>query len=102
MKKAKKPQKEVTLVGFVSPIEKDDMVVGVEISTDDDDYLVELNKQGKDLFNYLDEDVEVKGIVTKDKDDNYKITVNSFEVLGNEDDEIDDDDYDDEEQNDNY
>lgn len=97
MKKAKKPQKEVTLVGFVSPIEEDDTVVGIEISTDDDNYLVELNKQGKKLFNHLDEDVEVKGIVTKDEDDNYKITVNSFEVLETEDDEIDNDDYDDEE-----
>ncbi|HUV50984.1 MAG TPA: hypothetical protein VMW78_08205 [Anaerolineae bacterium] len=97
MKKAKKPQKEVTLVGFVSPIEEDDTVVGIEISTDDDDYLVEPNKQGKSLFNHLDEEVEVKGIVTKDEDDNYKITVTSFEVLETEDDEIDDDNYDDEE-----
>ncbi|HUV50573.1 MAG TPA: hypothetical protein VMW78_06095 [Anaerolineae bacterium] len=95
MKKAKKPQKDVTLFGFVSPIEEDDTVVGIEISTDDDDYLVELNKQGKDLFNYLNEDVEVKGIVTKDKDDNYKINVTSFEAFETEDDEIDDDDYDD-------
>lgn len=97
MKKAKKPQKEVTLVGFVSPIEEDDTVVGIEISTDDDDYLVEPNKQGKSLFNHLDEEVEVKGIVTKDEDDNYKITVTSFEVLETEDDEIGDDNYDDEE-----
>lgn len=97
MKKAKKPQKDVTLVGCVSPIEEDDTVVGIEISTDDDCYLVELNKQGKKLFNHLDEDVEVKGIVTKDEDDNYKITVTSFELLETEDDEIDDDNYDDEE-----
>lgn len=101
MKKAKKTKKEVTLVGYICPIEEDDEVVGIEISTDDDNYLVELNKQGKQLFNHLDEDVEVKGIVEKDEDDNYKITVSSFEVLESEDDEDDEMDYDDEE-DDNY
>ena len=60
------------------------------------------NKQGKKLFNHLDEDVEVKGTVTKDEDDNYMINVSSFKLLEFEDDELDYDYYDDMESNDNY
>ncbi|MFZ7110492.1 MAG: hypothetical protein ACOWYE_02320 [Desulfatiglandales bacterium] len=100
MKKQKTP-KEMTLTGFVTPEEwdTDDNVIAIGISTEDDDYLVELNKVGEELFDFLDEDVEVTGLVTEDKDGTKHITLTSYEVLHSDDFEEDEDygdyDYDD-------
>lgn len=102
MKKAKHTGKEVTIVGVVEEIE-DESDSGVIIATDDDDYVVEPNKQGKRLSQEVDMDVEVTGIVTKDEEGTKRISVTKFEVLeSDDDDEIyygDDDDelYDDDE-----
>lgn len=95
MKKEKK-QKEVTIRGFVTPEEwdNDDNVIAIGISTDDDDFLVEINKLGEELFDFLDEDVEVTGIVREDKDGTKRISITSYEVL--------DTDYEDEEDYDGY
>ena len=88
------PQKEVTIVGYVVPSEwdNDDNVVSISISTDDDDYVVEVNKLGEELFDFLDEDVEVTGIVREDKDGTKRIRVISYEVLEDVEDEYDEDD----------
>ena len=102
MKKAKHTGKEVTIVGVVEEIE-DESGSGVIIATDEDDYLVEFNKQGKRLSQEVDMDVEVTGIVTKDEEGTKRISVTKFEVLeSDDDDEIyygddDDDLYDDDE-----
>jgi hypothetical protein len=61
----------------------------VIIATDDDDYVVELNKQGKRLSQEIDMDVEVTGIVTKSEDGTKRITVTKFEVLESDDDDDD-------------
>lgn len=92
MKKNKKAGKEMTVVGFVREIEDDDDVLGLEISTDEDDYVVELNKEGKKLFDLVDRDIEATGIVTEDEDGLARITISSFEVLETEDDYDDEDD----------
>lgn len=96
MKKDKAP-KEETIVGYVVPSEwdNDDNVVAISISTDDDDYLVEMNKLGEELFDFLDEDVEVTGTVREDRDGTKRIRVTSYEVLEDVEDEFgEDDDYD--------
>ena len=97
MKKSN-PEREITLTGFISVEEWDseDNVTAIGISTDDDDYLIDDNKAGEELFDFLDEDVEVTGIVREDKDGTKHITVTSYEVLDIDDfDEEDDfgDDY---------
>ena len=95
MKKAKHTGKEITIVGVVEEIEEEDGI-GVIIATDDDDYVVELYKQGKRLAQEVDMDVEVTGIVTKNGDGTKSITVTKFEVLESDDDDEDEMYYDDE------
>jgi len=102
MKKSKPPRDE-TIVGYIVPSEWDseDNVVSISITTDDDDYAVEMNKLGEELFDFLDEDVEVTGTVREDKDGTKRIRIISYEVLEDaEDDEYDDEDssYDDEDE----
>ena len=92
MKKAKYAGKEMTIVGVVEEIEEEDGN-GVIIATDDDDYVVELNKQGKRLSQEVDMDVEVTGIITKSGDGTKRITVTKFEVLESDDDDDDDEMY---------
>ncbi len=98
MKKQKTP-KEVTLTGFVIPEEWDhnDNVIVIAISTDDENYLVERNKKGQELFDFLDEDVEVTGFVREDRDGTKHISVTTYEIFHMDDVEDDGDygDYDD-------
>jgi hypothetical protein len=109
--KKEKPGKEVTIKGFVAADEWDDRdnVVGIAISTDDEDYRVELNKTGEELFDFLDEDVEVTGMLREDRDGNKSIRVTSYELLEEEeyedeegylgDEDYDDSDLDDDDEN---
>jgi hypothetical protein len=91
--KKSEPPKEETVVGFVVPNEWDneDNVVAISISTEDDEYVVELNKLGEELFDFLDEDVEVTGIIRDDKDGTKRIRVTSYEVLEDAEDESEED-----------
>jgi hypothetical protein len=93
MKKAKNTGKEITIVGVVEEYEEEGGI-GLIIATDDEDYVVEHNKQSKRLSQEVDTDVEVTGYVTKDSDGTKRITVTRFEVLDfdDDDDEYDDDD----------
>jgi len=107
MKKAKHTEKEITIVGVVEEYEKEEDT-GLIISTDDDDYVVELNKQGKRLSQEVGMDVEATGFVTKNGDGTKRITVAKFEVFDSDDDDenelfYDDDDdeiYDDDDDDD--
>jgi hypothetical protein len=94
MKKAKHTGKEITIVGVVEELEEEGDT-GLIIATDDDDYVVELNKQGKRLSQEVDMDVEVTGFVTKNGDGTKRITVTRFEVLEFDDDDDDETYYDD-------
>jgi hypothetical protein len=95
-----KEKKELTVTGFVTATEWDDNdnVVAIEITTDDDNYMVDNNKQGEELFDFLDEEVEVTGFALEDRDGAKWISVTSYEVL----DEEDDEEYDDYEEYDEY
>jgi hypothetical protein len=101
--KKNKSEKEETLVGFILPSEWDnnDNVTGISISTDDDEYLVENNKLGEQLFDFLDEDVRVTGLVTEEKDGTKRITISDYEILELTDEE-EDFDYADEEDDYHY
>ncbi|MFO7555460.1 MAG: hypothetical protein R6W88_09675 [Desulfobacterales bacterium] len=89
--KTGKTGKEATIVGVVEEYEDEEDVPGLIIGTDDDDYVVELNKQGKKLFQEIGMDVEVTGFVTKNKDGTKRINVTRFEVFEDDDDDDEDD-----------
>lgn len=95
-----KQKQEITITGFVTGTEWDDNdhVVSIEISTEDDDYMVDNNKQGEELFDFVDEEVEVTGFVREDRDGAKWVTVTSYEVL----DEEEDEDYEDYDECDEY
>ncbi|RPI75554.1 MAG: hypothetical protein EHM45_14810 [Desulfobacteraceae bacterium] len=81
--KKNKSEKEETLVGFILPSEWDnnDNVTGISISTDDDEYTVENNKLGEELFDFLDEDVRVTGMVSEERDGTKHITITEYDIL---------------------
>lgn len=106
-KKQTVKEREETIIGYVIPNEWDneDNVISIRVSTDDDDYLVELNKLGEELFDFLDEDVEITGIVREDKDGTKRIKVISYEVIEDTDEKYEEDDdleYDEEDDDDEY
>jgi hypothetical protein len=60
---------------------------------DNDEFIVELNKEGRRLMNMIDEKVKASGIVTKTKGGEDRISVDKFEVLKYEEAYEDDEDY---------
>lgn len=88
----KKATKLETIVGRVEETEEND-VVGVVISTDEEDYVVEMNRQGRRLLDEVGAELEATGEVTRDKEGNKIISIREYEVF--EDDDDDDEDYED-------
>ena len=73
---------QVTIVGYVDTIDEDDQEAGIIISTDDnEEYLVDLNKQGRKLLDLIGEEVKVHGAVTQTEGGENRISVTKFEVL---------------------
>jgi hypothetical protein len=72
-----------TIVGIIvaNQVGEDDRVNAIIISTDDEDYEVDMSGMGEDLLDFLDEEVEVTGIVEEESDGTQLITVTSYEVL---------------------
>ena len=86
MKKKEKEIKEVIITGTLMPSDwdDDDNIIGLEISTDDDTFLLETNglwEELKELVESSDEDVEVTGYITEEKDGTKWISVTSYDVL---------------------
>jgi len=74
--------RQVTIVGYVDPIDEDNHDAGIIISTNDnEEYLVDLNKQGWKLLDLIGEEVKVQGAVTQTEDGENRISVTKFEVL---------------------
>jgi hypothetical protein len=96
----------MTLQGIVTPIEmdEDDSVVAVALSTDEGEYIIANNPKGRELLDYIDEEMEITGKLTIDEDGNNVIAVTSFSFLDEDDDEWyeeeDLDDFDEEEDED--
>ena len=92
-KKRKNIAKEMTVTGYVEEFDSIEDGMGVLISADDDEnYVVEPNKNGKKLASFLDEKVKVTGLVTKDTDGLKYINVSSFDVFEDTEDYYDRDD----------
>ena len=93
----KKEDKTETIIGYVGETEDDD-IVRLTILTDDEDYVVEMNKQGRKLLQELDSEVEATGVIKRNRDGSNIITITKFQVIDDtydDEDEYDDDDDDD-------
>jgi hypothetical protein len=76
-------REEVAITGYVIATDWgwDAEVSGIKIETHDDEYVVEPNGLGEELFNEIDSEVEVTGIVMEEMDGTKQITVTNYEVL---------------------
>ncbi|MCF8052507.1 MAG: hypothetical protein K9L59_14790 [Desulfobacterales bacterium] len=92
--------REVTIIGYVDEVEAEDGSPAIQITTEDDEcYRVHSDHKGDELFDLLDEEVTVSGVVQKDRRGTPVITVKNYEVIDDYDDDEDEyidreDDYD--------
>ncbi len=103
MKKNKAENRETQIFGIVNALDwdKDDNILSIEISTEEEDYVVEPDDIGKELFDFVGEEVEATGVIAKGKGGVLRIKVVTYEVLDyDDDDDDDDDDYDDDDDDD--
>ena len=81
----RKQGKKRTISGVIVPEDWDerDRVIRVGVkSSDYEEYIVEYNKQGKELMSLIDQKVRVKGRVRQRLDGDLIIAVNSYELIG--------------------
>ena len=79
MKKKKPTHEETTIIGFVDPLDDDDDSSGVMISTENEEYVVDMNTVGEKLLQMIDEEVQVTGRVSIAKDGTKSISVRHFD-----------------------
>ena len=91
--KKKNSSKEITIVGFVEETEREDGQMGLQINDGDHDYQVVMDKIGKKLEHYIDEEVLVTGVATGTRSQR-EIKVNNFRLTDDEGDGDDDGYYD--------
>ncbi|MCF8078584.1 MAG: hypothetical protein K9K88_04805 [Desulfobacterales bacterium] len=85
--------REVTIIGYVDEVEAEDGSPAIQITTEDDErYRVHSDHKGDELFDFLDEEVAVSGVVQKDRRGTPVITVKNYEVIDDYDDYDDDED----------
>lgn len=102
--KKNSPEKEITITGYVIESEWDDSddLIAVGIETDEDEeYVVDPDELGEELFDRLDKRIEATGVVRKDKDGAKRIKVTDYQLLEDEEDYFEDD-YEDEDEEDRY
>jgi hypothetical protein len=69
MPKVKKSNpKEISITGVVEELELDDDDIGLQIVSPARTYRVVMDKQGRKLLDYVDEEVEATGIIAKTED----------------------------------
>ena len=70
---------------FLSEWEEDDDIVGVILSTpDEEEYRIANNHKGRELSEYISHHVIVEGYLEEHENDEAIITVKDYEVLGEE------------------
>ncbi|MDO9529687.1 MAG: hypothetical protein Q7J27_11090 [Syntrophales bacterium] len=75
---------ESTIAGIIIPIDWDDYddVTRVAIQTsEEEEYFVDQTKKGKELLDFIEEEVEVTGSVREDEDGNFIIEVNEYGLI---------------------
>ncbi len=83
---------EVTMTGHVTAADwgPDDDVTAVKIETENDEYDVVGDEMGEELYDLLDCEVEVTGVVEVEMDGTKSIAVSSYEVISENTDYFDD------------
>jgi hypothetical protein len=89
-KEKKSAPKEIKIVGIVEELELDEDDIGLRIVSTAHAYRVVMDKQGRKLLDYVDEEVEATGAVTKTKD-GTEIKISHFRLVDEEEDEEDED-----------
>ncbi len=99
----KKGNKANTIVGYVGETEDEDSI-RLTIFSGEEEYLVEMNKQGKKLLQALDSEIKATGEITEDRDGRSMIRIAKFEIIDDDynDEYFDDENYDDEGDSDDY
>jgi hypothetical protein len=72
--------REMTVTGFVEEFDSTGEGIGLMIATGEDNYLVNLNKNGKKLFDALDRKISVTGRVERDREGILRMTVTEFRI----------------------
>ena len=92
----RKGHKTDTIIGYVGETEDDDSI-RLTIFAEEEDYLVEMNKQGKKLLQVLDSEVKATGEIEQDSDGRNVICITKFEIIDDDytDENFDDENYDD-------
>jgi hypothetical protein len=81
MAKVRKAEpKETLITGLVEEVELENGSTGVQLDDGDDIYLVIMDRQGKKLLDFVDEEVEVRGIVSR-LEDRHKLKIRHFRLL---------------------
>jgi hypothetical protein len=95
-KEKKSAPKEIKITGIVEELDLEEDDIGLQIVNDDRAYRVAMDKQGRKLLDYVEEEVEATGIVTKSAGVS-EIKITRFNVVDeyDGDDDEDADDYDD-------
>jgi uncharacterized membrane protein YcgQ (UPF0703/DUF1980 family) len=78
MKKGK--TKKVSFTGFIEEIELDDGEKVIQIDDGDDTYLIVMDEIGRQLRDYVDEEIDVTGVISRDADD-IELKVNTFRLM---------------------
>lgn len=77
--------KKRTICGTIFPVawDKNDNVVGIVIDTPDQDgYLIDQNKKGKELLAYIRREVKISGTMTReDKDGDLIFKVKEYSLI---------------------
>jgi len=80
----RKRGKKRTITGIVIPDDwdKEDNVIRVAIKTSDyEEYVVEYNKQGKQLLSMIDRTVCVKGSIRERLNGDFTVSVDNYQVI---------------------
>ncbi len=86
MNKNEKIQR-ISVTGIITASEwdEDDNVVGVTLSTpDEEEYLIDSNGKGEELLDFVSQNVKVVGIIEENDYGDKIITVKSYEVFEDE------------------
>jgi hypothetical protein len=86
--------REMTVTGFVEEFDSTGEGIGLMIATDEDNYLVNLNKNGKKLYDALDRKVNVTGLVERDREGILHMAVTGFRIIEENPEGLDDLDFD--------
>jgi len=81
--KREKKRADITIVGILIPAawNEDGKAIKVAIQTiEEKEYLVEPNKKGRELLNFIEHEAEATGVAKKDEDGNFIIKIHKYSL----------------------